>query len=89
MQQSFPKLFNDNRPELVRHSASYRRFSQDYGITKAIYTSADDKITEVEKIYQISILDFFQYLIYESDNAYAQKADLEYQDQQRKLKRQH
>ena len=87
MQQSFPKLFNDNRPELVRHSASYRRFSKDYGITKAIYSAADDKITEVEKIHQIYLLDFFQYLIYESDNAYAQKADEEFHDQQRRLKR--
>ena len=51
-----------------------------------VISSADDKIMEIQKIHQIYLLDFFQYLIYESDNAYAQKAQSDFEEQQRKLK---
>ena len=64
-----------------------RNGNKTYGFSKSVYAAADDKITEVEKIHQSYLLQFLVYLTFESDNAYAQKAQREFEDQQRKLKR--
>ena len=85
--KSFPKLFNDNRSPIVKSCGELRRLSKTYGFQKTVYDCADDRITEVEKIHQSYLLQVLVFLSYELDNAYAQKAQREFEDQQRKLKR--
>ena len=50
-----------------------------------VISAADDKITEVQKIHQIHLTEFLTYMTYELDHAYAEKAQSDFEDQQRKL----
>lgn len=52
-----------------------------------VISAADDKVEKIQKINQIFLTEFLEYCVYELDHAYAQKAQDEFDDIQRKLKR--
>lgn len=52
-----------------------------------VISAADDKVEKIQEIHRLYLTDFLTYCVYELDHAYAQKAQDEFDDIQRKLKR--
>ena len=85
MQQSFQKLYNDPRPPIRRSCGEYVRFNKLHGFTKMVISAADDKVEKIQEIHKLYLTDFLTYLSYEVDHSYAEKAQMDWEDQQRKL----
>ena len=52
-----------------------------------VVSAADDKVEKIQKVHQLYLTDFLTYCVYELDHAHAEKAQDEFDDIQRKLKR--
>ena len=52
-----------------------------------VISAADDKVEKIQEIHKLYLTDFLTYLSYEVDHSYAEKAQMDWEDQQRKLKR--
>ena len=52
-----------------------------------VISAADDQVEKIQKIHTQYLTEFLTYCVYELDHAYAQKAQDEFDDIQRKLKR--
>ena len=50
-----------------------------------VISSADDKVEKIQEIHKLYITEFLEYCVYQLDHAYAQKAQDEFDDIQRKL----
>ena len=72
----------DNKPICGR----YREFVEQYGFQKMVYDSTNDEIEKMEKVSQIYIVDFFQFVQYQIDKGRAEKAQREYEDKLHKFK---
>ena len=52
-----------------------------------VISAADDKVEKIQEIHRLYLTEFLEYCTYELDHAYAQKAQDEFDERQRKLKR--
>ena len=85
IQQLFPNVYSDNRPPIRRTCGEYGRFSKKYGFTKIVYDTANDDFTKIKEINQEYLIDFLSFVSYEVDHSYAQKAQMDWEDQQRMI----
>ena len=52
-----------------------------------VISAADDKVEKIQEIHRLYLTEFLEYTTYELDHAHAEKAQMEWEEQQRKLKR--
>lgn len=52
-----------------------------------VISAADDKVEKIQEIYKLHLTEFLEYTTYELDHSYAEKAQMDWEEQQRKLKR--
>ena len=52
-----------------------------------VISAADDKVEKIQEIAKLYLTEFLEYCTYELDHSYAEKAQDEFDDIQRKLKR--
>lgn len=50
-----------------------------------VISAADDKVEKIQEIHRLYLTEFLEYCTYELDHAYAQKAQDEFDERQRKL----
>lgn len=52
-----------------------------------VISASNDQVEKIQEIHRLYLTEFLEYCVYELDHAYAQKAQDEFDDIQRKLKR--
>ena len=52
-----------------------------------VVSSANDQVEKIQEIHTQYLTEFLTYCVYELDHAHAEKAQMEWEEQQRKLKR--
>ena len=83
---SYPTVFGGgggNKP----HSQQYRDFCQKWSNLKTMYEISDEKIEKVREVYQLYLNDYLTFLSYLIDKQEAERAEDEFQNNLRKLKK--
>lgn len=87
IRNSFTKVFNDTRPPIKGYCRAYQQFARSYGLTHTIVSMGDSNVIQIERIRRMYLLDFLTLLTYQTDRAYAEKSQDEFDDNKRKQKR--
>jgi hypothetical protein len=83
---SYPIVFRGgggNKP----HSQQYREFCQKWGNLKTMYEISDEKAGQIATVYQLYLNDYLTFLSYLIEKQEAERAEDEFQENLRKMKK--
>lgn len=86
IRSDYPIVF-EGRGSNKPHSAAYRNFCEKWGHVKTLYEIADEKVEKIERIYQLHLNDYLQYLSFMIEKQQVDDEEDKYQENLRKVKK--
>lgn len=86
IRSDYPIVF-EGRGSNKPHSAAYRNFCEKWGAIKTLYEIADEKVEKIERIYQLHLNDYLQYLSFMIEKQQVDDEEDKFQENLRKVKK--